>query len=160
MPGKLDAQDWHLAYTFRAASIREHNPLPFLLKVLMEVPGLREHGGSLFTILSELYSNALEHGLLQLDSSLKLNYQGFTHYYQARKERLATLQERLDKSCAGSSARHCWGPVDYRGGRQRARVAGVQDRPAVAEPRVRSLRPSMAAVPRVTSGGGWGWSGR
>ncbi|WP_022962782.1 SpoIIE family protein phosphatase [Halopseudomonas pelagia] len=90
---QLEAQDWHLAYTFRAASIREHNPLPFLLKVLMEVPGLREHGGSLFTILSELYSNALEHGLLQLDSALKCNYLGFTRYYQARNEGLAALQD-------------------------------------------------------------------
>ena len=90
---QLDAQDWHLAYTFRAASIREHNPLPFLLKVLMEVPGLREHGGSLFTILSELYSNALEHGLLQLDSSLKADYLGFTRYYQQRNERLNALRD-------------------------------------------------------------------
>lgn len=90
---QLDAQDWHLGYTFRAASIREHNPLPFLLKVLMEVPGLREHAGSLFTILSELYSNALEHGLLRLDSAQKLDYQGFTRYYQLRNERLAALRE-------------------------------------------------------------------
>lgn len=89
----LDGQDWQLAYTFRAASIREHNPLPFLLKVLMEVPGLREHAGRLFTILSELYSNALEHGLLQLDSSLKLDSHGFSRYYLERNARLALLQD-------------------------------------------------------------------
>lgn len=89
----LDGQDWQLVYTFRAASIREHNPLPFLLKVLMEVPGLREHAGRLFTILSELYSNALEHGLLQLDSSLKLDSHGFSRYYLERNERLALLQD-------------------------------------------------------------------
>ena len=89
----LDAQDWQLVYTFRAASIREHNPLPFLIKVLMEVPGLRSHAGRLFTILSELYSNALEHGLLQLDSSLKLDSRGFTRYYLERNRRLAALQD-------------------------------------------------------------------
>lgn len=89
----LDGQDWQLVYTFRAASIREHNPLPFLLKVLMEVPGLREHAGRLFTILNELYSNALEHGLLQLDSSLKLDSRGFTRYYLERNQRLALLQD-------------------------------------------------------------------
>jgi CheY-like chemotaxis protein/anti-sigma regulatory factor (Ser/Thr protein kinase) len=87
----LDGQDWQLAYTFRSASIREHNPLPFLLKVLMEVPGLRAHAGRLFTILSELYSNALEHGLLKLDSSLKLDSQGFNRYYDERNERLRQL---------------------------------------------------------------------
>ncbi|MFO7706353.1 MAG: fused response regulator/phosphatase [Halopseudomonas sp.] len=90
---QLDSQDWQLAYTFRAASIREHNPLPFLFKVLMEVPGLREHAGSLLTILSELYSNALEHGLLQLDSALKADYRGFSRYYQQRNQRLSALQE-------------------------------------------------------------------
>lgn len=87
----LDGQDWQLAYTFRAASIREHNPLPFLLKVLMEVPGLRAHAGRLFTILSELYSNALEHGLLKLDSSLKRDSLGFNRYYRERNERLRLL---------------------------------------------------------------------
>ncbi len=90
---QLDGQDWELAYTFRAASIREHNPLPFLLKVLMEVPGLRAHAGRLFTILSELYSNALEHGLLQLDSSLKLDSHGFTRYYLERNRRLRLLRD-------------------------------------------------------------------
>lgn len=89
----LDGQDWQLAYTFRAASIREHNPLPFLLKVLMEVPGLRAHAGRLFTILSELYSNALEHGLLKLDSSLKLDSHGFNRYYRERNQRLLLLQD-------------------------------------------------------------------
>ncbi|MFN3580554.1 MAG: SpoIIE family protein phosphatase [Pseudomonas sp.] len=90
---QLDAQDWSLSYTYRAASIRDHNPLPFLLKVLIEVPGLRTHVGSLFTILSELYSNALEHGLLCLDSSQKLDAEGFTRYYQQRNQRLADLQQ-------------------------------------------------------------------
>ncbi len=85
------AQDWRLAYTFRAASIRQHNPLPFLLEMLMEVPGLRPHAGTLFTILSELYSNALEHGLLGLDSGWKRDSEGFTYYYSERNQRLAEL---------------------------------------------------------------------
>ncbi|SDR89249.1 Histidine kinase-like ATPase domain-containing protein [Halopseudomonas xinjiangensis] len=87
------AQDWRLAYTFRAASIRQHNPLPFLLEMLMEVPGLRPHAGTLFTVLSELYSNALEHGLLGLDSGWKRDSEGFTYYYSERNQRLAELTE-------------------------------------------------------------------
>lgn len=87
------AQDWHLAYTFRAASIRQYNPLPFLLETLMEIPGLRPHAGTLFTILSELYSNALEHGLLRLDSAWKRDSEGFTYYYSERNQRLSELQD-------------------------------------------------------------------
>lgn len=84
-------QDWRLSYTYRAGSIREQNPLPFLLARLMEVPGLRPQAGALFTVLSELYSNALEHGLLQLDSAWKQDSDGFALYYQERGERLRTL---------------------------------------------------------------------
>ena len=87
------AQDWQLGYTFRAASVRQYNPLPFLMEVLMEIPGLRVHAGSLFTILSELYSNALEHGLLGLESAWKRDSEGFSHYYIERNQRLSSLRE-------------------------------------------------------------------
>lgn len=87
------AQDWQLGYLFRATSIRQHNPLPFMLEVLMEIVGLRAHAGRLFTILSELYSNALEHGLLGLDSALKRDSAGFTQYYAERNQRLSALSE-------------------------------------------------------------------
>ena len=93
--GSLDqaGQDWQLSYTFRAAAIREQNPLPFLLQTLMSVPGLRSRAGSLFTVLSELYSNALEHGLLQLDSAWKQDSDGFAFYYQERSARLKRLED-------------------------------------------------------------------
>lgn len=100
------AQDWHLAYTFRAGSIRQHNPLPFLLEMLMEVPGLRPHAGTLFTVLSELYSNALEHGLLNLESSWKRDSEGFTYYYSERNQRLAALED----GWIGISIDHAPGP--------------------------------------------------
>ncbi|GAA6130709.1 ATP-binding SpoIIE family protein phosphatase [Halopseudomonas sabulinigri] len=87
------AQDWRLGYTYRAGSIREQNPLPFLLARLLEIPGLRPQAGALFTVLSELYSNALEHGLLQLDSAWKQDSDGFALYYQERGERLRALSE-------------------------------------------------------------------
>jgi len=86
-------QDWRLGYTYRANSIREQNPLPFLLSRLLDVPGLRPQAGALFTVLSELYSNALEHGLLQLDSAWKQDSDGFALYYHERGERLRKLDE-------------------------------------------------------------------
>jgi len=51
------------------------------------------HSGVITTILNELYSNALEHGVLGLDSSLKKNAEGFRHYYQLRAERLQLLEQ-------------------------------------------------------------------
>jgi anti-sigma regulatory factor (Ser/Thr protein kinase) len=46
----------------------------------------------LFTILSELFVNALEHGLLQLDSRIKHQSGGFDAFFELRAERLAALQ--------------------------------------------------------------------
>lgn len=45
----------------------------------------------MFTVLSELFNNALEHGLLQLDSQLKATEDGFLAYYNLRQSRLSTL---------------------------------------------------------------------
>ncbi|WP_321348164.1 fused response regulator/phosphatase [Halopseudomonas oceani] len=85
--------DWQLNYTYRANAIREQNPLPFLLQTLLSIPGLRCRAGSLFTVLSELYSNALEHGLLNLQSAWKQDSDGFALYYQERSARLRTLDD-------------------------------------------------------------------
>ncbi len=69
------------------------DPLPLLLNILVEVPGLRSHSGTLYTVISELYSNALEHGVLALDSSLKDTQEGFTAYYEQRQKKLDEIGE-------------------------------------------------------------------
>lgn len=91
--GQCSPLDWSASFEFRAVSLQQFNPLPYLLQLLMEVHGLRPQGPVIHAVLSELYSNALEHGVLGLDSSLKRDPQGFTKYYELRKERLAALQE-------------------------------------------------------------------
>jgi anti-sigma regulatory factor (Ser/Thr protein kinase) len=63
------------------------------LHLLLEVQGLRPQGAALFTVLAELYSNALEHGVLGLESSLKANAEGFADYYRQRSDRLAHLTD-------------------------------------------------------------------
>jgi CheY-like chemotaxis protein len=84
-------QDWSASFEFRAETLRHFNPLPFLLQLLLDVQGLRNRGGALYGVLAELYSNALEHGVLGLDSSLKSSADGFAEYYRQRRERLACL---------------------------------------------------------------------
>ena len=83
--------DWSATFEFRGSTIRRFNPLPYLLQLLLEVHGLRPQSGALYSVLTELYSNALEHGVLGLDSSLKNDAVGFARYYQLRAERLANL---------------------------------------------------------------------
>ena len=84
--------DWSASFEFRGATLQRFNPLPYLLQLLMEVHGLRARGAVIHAVLSELYSNALEHGVLGLDSRLKRDARGFARYYQLRNERLAALR--------------------------------------------------------------------
>jgi CheY-like chemotaxis protein len=91
--GQSSPLDWSVSFEFRAATLKRFNPLPYLLQLLLEVHGLRAHSGALYSVMAELYSNALEHGVLGLDSSLKDDARGFAQYYQQRNARLNGLEE-------------------------------------------------------------------
>ncbi|MBC3774869.1 fused response regulator/phosphatase [Pseudomonas sp. SWRI99] len=91
--GQSSPLDWSVSFEFRGATLKRFNPLPFLLQLLQEVHGLRAQSGALYSVLAELYSNALEHGVLGLDSSLKRDASGFARYYELRNERLQALQD-------------------------------------------------------------------
>ncbi len=93
--GRLSAapSSWGLTLTLTADLLKVLDPLPLLIQILMDLQGFRGQRQQLYTVFSELYSNALEHGLLRLDSSLKASASGFVEYYQAREQRLAVLSE-------------------------------------------------------------------
>ncbi len=84
---------WALDFVLEADMLRHVDPLPPLIQTLVDLQGFRGRRQQLYTIFSELYSNALEHGLLGLDSSLKDQPNGFARYYQQRDQRLSALAE-------------------------------------------------------------------
>jgi hypothetical protein len=85
--------DWSMSYKVGPSTLRDFNPLPLLLHQLLEVPGLRPHSGTLYTLLAEMFSNALEHGVMRLSSALKVDPAGFEKYYQQRQDGLDNLTE-------------------------------------------------------------------
>ncbi|QWA27185.1 fused response regulator/phosphatase [Pseudomonas sp. RC3H12] len=87
--GRSSPLDWSMQFELRGESLRRFNPVPYLVQLLQEIHGLRPSSGRLHSVLSELYSNALEHGVLGLDSGLKCDAEGFSEYYRQRAERLA-----------------------------------------------------------------------
>ncbi|MFJ2709967.1 SpoIIE family protein phosphatase [Pseudomonas sp. NPDC087346] len=91
--GQSSPLDWSVSFEYRGATLKRFNPLPYLLQLLQEVHGLRAQSGALYSVLAELYSNALEHGVLGLDSSLKRDASGFARYYEQRNSRLEALQD-------------------------------------------------------------------
>lgn len=83
---------WRCEYMLENEALQQFNPLPLLLHICMEVPGLRHCSGQIYTVLAELYSNALEHGILGLDSAMKCGAEGFARYYSERERRLADIE--------------------------------------------------------------------
>ena len=79
--------------TLQGTQLRRADPVPILINYIQETAGLYEHRRPLFTILTELYVNALDHGVLQLNSRLKQGEDGFTAYFQQREQRLNALTE-------------------------------------------------------------------
>ena len=74
-----------------AKHIKSTDPVIDLVNVVTNQLSLYGIHSVLFTVLSELYNNALEHGVLELDSELKQTDEGFFEYFTKREEKLLAL---------------------------------------------------------------------
>lgn len=83
--------EWSLDLEIKPCTFQHFDPMPLLINAFNEIPGLRNHTGTLYTIMAELYSNALEHGVLGLDSNLKRTAEGFDEYYRLRSKALKSV---------------------------------------------------------------------
>lgn len=90
---ELRARDWTTSFELRPSSLRLDDPLPTTMQLLLQISPLRSRVATVYTVLTELYSNALEHGVLLLDTSLKCDAAGFSDYYRERQRRLDTLDD-------------------------------------------------------------------
>jgi CheY-like chemotaxis protein len=82
---------WSSELVLDADTLRGVDPLPLLMQSALDIQALHQHREKIYMVLAELYSNALDHGLLQLDSRLKETPQGFREYYTLRAKRLEDL---------------------------------------------------------------------
>lgn len=83
--------DWQLKLS--GSRLGKINPIPIALNQITEIEGESEHWQNLFTILTELFVNSLDHGVLGLSSDLKSSAEGFVLYYNERESRLSRLTE-------------------------------------------------------------------
>lgn len=83
------AWSWHLHLTGQL--LKTVNPIPLIMNQINDLEGAGEHWQSLYTILTELFVNALDHGVLNLSSALKESSEGFSQYYNERTKRLDEL---------------------------------------------------------------------
>jgi len=80
--------DFNFECFLNSESLKTIDPLPYFLQILLTIPGLGRYSNQLFMVLSELFSNALEHGVLELSSALKNTPEGFSKYFVERSNRL------------------------------------------------------------------------
>ncbi|RMD78974.1 MAG: response regulator [Gammaproteobacteria bacterium] len=92
-PAREAAEGWTLSLELSAAALRRaEDPVEVLMAGVEGLQPLEaEHRAPLRTVLAELYANALEHGVLGLDSGLKADPEGFARYYEERRRRLEAL---------------------------------------------------------------------
>ncbi|BCG64552.1 MAG: two-component system, HptB-dependent secretion and biofilm response regulator [Methyloprofundus sp.] len=88
----LQALPWKTSMEFQAATLKHVNPVPIIINSIMEIQNLLEQRETIFLIVTELFANALDHGLLKLDSQMKQTPDGFMQFYNEREQRLNQLQ--------------------------------------------------------------------
>jgi two-component sensor histidine kinase len=82
---------WQMALSLSGDRLRRIDPVPLIINQLQELDGNEQSSGTLFTVLTELYINALDHGILKLDSAQKADEEGFGRYFAERERRLSAL---------------------------------------------------------------------
>lgn len=82
---------WSLDFTIDAQGLRDIDPLPLILPFIQQTTWLRHQHTIAHNIIAELYTNALEHGILQLDSNMKNTPLGFANYQKQKQQRLQEL---------------------------------------------------------------------
>jgi CheY-like chemotaxis protein len=91
------SDQWKVELSLGASELMYLDVVPLLTHLVERIRTAREHVGQLFLIISELFNNAFDHGVLKLDSSLKSTPEGFEAFLQHRAERMAQLTDgRID----------------------------------------------------------------
>ncbi|MEN8167445.1 MAG: fused response regulator/phosphatase [Pseudomonadota bacterium] len=92
-PADEGSDNVELHLTLRGSQLKKADPVPMLIHYLQDTLGLHSHRQPLFTILTELFVNALDHGVLGVDSQLKQSEGGIGRYFELRERRLRELTE-------------------------------------------------------------------
>ncbi|WP_373975873.1 fused response regulator/phosphatase [Chitinibacter sp. SCUT-21] len=85
--------NWRYSLILSAEELRYVNTIPFMMSFVKEIKSLTHVQSDVFLILTELFVNAVDHGLLRLDSKIKTQADGMEVYLAQRAERLLELQD-------------------------------------------------------------------
>jgi len=92
-PAGNGAMPWQLRVPLYGDALRHVNPIPQLAALLQATSIPEPHRDVICTLLAEMYSNAVEHGVLAMHSHGKRHETGYVDYYAARKRDLLNVQD-------------------------------------------------------------------
>jgi CheY-like chemotaxis protein/two-component sensor histidine kinase len=84
---------WQWMLRLEGSNLRHVDPVPLIMHHLKTFGLPARHLQQIYVVVIELFNNALDHGVLGLDSAMKLDATGFMEFYQLRQARLDALQE-------------------------------------------------------------------
>ena len=80
--------EWSIKMAMDINSLRHFDVLPYIMQGVYGLQSIPNGRATVHTILTELFSNALDHGVLNLDSKLKQSSEGYMQYYAEKAARL------------------------------------------------------------------------
>ncbi len=86
-----DIYSFELNMRFSGKMLSTSDPVPMFIGQVREVVELGDERAALYTVMTEMYLNALDHGVLKMDSALKDSAEGFASYYEEREKLLQEL---------------------------------------------------------------------
>ncbi|MDP5138149.1 SpoIIE family protein phosphatase [Rheinheimera baltica] len=91
---KVQTGPFDVSFTLRGSSML-HTDLPKKATDFLKVQNFPiEFIQRVFTVVTEIYINALEHGVLGLDSKIKSGDDGFIRFYEEKEKRIRLLTEQ------------------------------------------------------------------
>jgi CheY-like chemotaxis protein len=84
---------WSISTTLNAKQIRHINPIPNLVDALDSALDLGNHKGLVYTLLSEVYNNALNHSILGLFGNGAISDENLHQYYNLREQALNEMRD-------------------------------------------------------------------
>ena len=88
----IEGFHWRTQFRFDPPQLRTDHPLELILNTLPAHPLVRAARADISFIVNELFVNALDHGLLRLQSSLKEQEDGLIEYFYQREQNLSVLR--------------------------------------------------------------------
>lgn len=89
---KFVPSHWKFDLHFFYDVIKSLDPVPLINQIMGEIQGHQIQQDKLSIVLTELFCNSLDHGLLGLDSAVKSTPEGFMQFYTDRESRLKDLE--------------------------------------------------------------------